>query len=259
MILDEIVEYKREFVRKCRSDVNLSEMKKKAEDAPPPRDFYAAVSSDQKPVNIIAEIKKASPSRGLIRPDFNPRKLAESYKNNGASAISVLTDEKFFSGSLEYLKQARETVSLPVLRKEFIIDEYQIYEARAAGADAILLIAAILKDEEMISFYNLARSLGMSVLPEAHDLSEVKRILRFYPRIIGVNNRDLKTFRVDLSQTLSMREHVPEEICLVSESGIKSKQDLRTLAEQGVKAALIGETFMRAEYPGQMLSSILDF
>ncbi len=257
MILDEIVEYKRGFVAEAKRKVPLEEIKSAGENASPPLNFHSALCNTAESVRIIAEVKKASPSRGVIRSDFNPIKIARRYAECGAAAISVLTDEKYFSGSLEHLRAIRNAVSLPILRKEFIIDEYQIYEARAAGADAVLLIVAILDDAALGSFYGLARRLGMSALIEVHTDAELKRALKISPRIIGINNRNLKTFTVDLEQTARLRRMIPDGICVVSESGIKGAEDIAYLARQRVQAVLIGEMLMRAEDPGQALLTII--
>ncbi len=198
-------------------------------------------------VNLIAEIKKASPSRGIIRGDFNPAKIAMTYQANGASAISVLTDERFFEGRLEYIKKVKENISLPVLRKDFIIDEYQIYESVAAGADAILLIADLLSVNELTGFYNLAASLGLDVLMEVHDEEDIEKALATEALIIGINNRDLHTFRADLSATQKLIRLLPQNKIKVSESGIKSYEDVMFLKSLGVNAVLIGEAFLEAE------------
>jgi len=256
-ILDEIVQYKREFVNQARREVSLEWIKKRAGEIPPPLDFLAALCSSKGRIRVIAEVKKASPSKGVIRRDFDPVMIAKRYAESGAAAISVLTDEKYFQGSLGNLRSIREAVALPLLRKEFIIDEYQIYEARAAGADAILLITAILKDQELSRFYKIARGLEMSVLVEAHEKEEVERALEISPRIIGINNRNLKTMKVDLEQSIRLRPLIPEGICVVSESGIKTAWDLSLLAEHDIHAALVGETLIQAPDPGSALLALL--
>jgi len=197
-------------------------------------------------INLIAEIKKASPSRGIIRGDFNPAKIAITYQANGASAISVLTDERFFEGKLEYIKKIKESISLPVLRKDFIIDEYQIYESVAAGADAILLIADLLSESELKGFYTLADSLGLDVLVEVHNEEDLEKAVKTECHIIGVNNRDLHTFKVDLAMTQKMVRLIPQNRIKVSESGIKSYEDVMFLKSLGINAVLIGEAFMEA-------------
>jgi indole-3-glycerol phosphate synthase len=197
-------------------------------------------------VNLIAEIKKASPSKGILRADFNPVKIAITYQANGASAISVLTDERFFEGKLEYIKKVKESVSLPVLRKDFIIDEYQIYETVASGADAVLLIADLLSKSELCGFYDLASSLGLDVLIETHKEEDVEKALATEGSIIGINNRDLHTFRVDLSITQKLLRLIPANRIRVSESGIRSYEDVMFLKSLGVNAVLIGEAFMES-------------
>jgi indole-3-glycerol phosphate synthase len=257
MILDDIVAYKKDFVAAVKRRISLGEIQVEALNAHAPKSFYDALCSPDGSIRVIAEVKKASPSKGVIREDFDPVWIARRYEDCGAAAISVLTDEKFFQGSLEYLKQVRGAIFLPILRKEFIIDEYQISEARAAGADAILLIAAILDDAEMKDFYDLARSLGMSVLLEVHSEDEAERALRIGPRFIGVNNRNLKDFTVDIRRTELIRRMIPEDICLVSESGIRSAVDIAYLKNIGAKAILVGETLMRSADPGLALRELI--
>jgi len=252
-ILDEIVQYKREFVKHARGKACFEEIKKRAEEIPPPLDFHAALCSPRGQIRVIAEVKKASPSKGVIRQDFDPVMIAQRYAQCGAAAISVLTDEKYFQGTLEHLRAVRQAVPLPLLRKEFVIDEYQIYEAREAGADAILLIVAILDDRDLSRFYKIARGLGMSALIEAHTKEEVSRALRISPRIIGINNRNLKTMKVDIEQSIRLRPLIPEGICVVSESGIKTKEHLFHLAGHNIQAALVGEKPMQSPDPGQAL------
>jgi indole-3-glycerol phosphate synthase len=210
-------------------------------------------------VNLIAEIKKASPSRGIIRGDFNPAKIAMTYQANGASAISVLTDERFFEGRLEHMKTVKEHVSLPVLRKDFIIDEYQIYESVRSGADAILLIAEILSGSELGSFYNLAVSLGLDVLVEVHNEEDVEKALGCQAGIIGINNRDLHTFKVDLAVTQKLLRMIPPGKVRVSESGIKTYEDVMFLKSMGVNAVLIGEAFMEASDIASKMREIMRF
>ena len=212
--------------------------------AAPPRDFHAALSGAP-PMRLIAEVKKASPSKGVIRADFNPVAIAQQYAAAGASALSVLTDVEYFQGSLDYLKAIREVVDLPLLRKDFIIDPYQVYEARAAGADAVLLIAECLSPEQMRSLYNLIRELGMHALIELYDPRNLPAVLATETPIIGVNNRDLHTFVVDLDHTLRLKEQIPANRLLVAESGIGSRADVLRLEQAGVAAMLVGESLMR--------------
>ena len=195
---------------------------------------------------IIAEIKKASPSKGILRGDFNPVKIAMTYQAHGAAAVSVLTDERFFEGKLEYIKMVKESISLPILRKDFIIDEYQIYESVACGADAILLIADLLSDSEMTGFYQIAASLGLDVLLEVHNEEDLEKAIATGGDIIGINNRDLHTFKVDLTVTQKLIRLVPAHKIKVSESGIKSYEDVMFLKSLGINAILIGEAFMES-------------
>lgn len=207
-------------------------------------------------VRLIAEIKKASPSQGVFRPDFNPVELAACYEKNGAAAVSVLTNERFFQGSLAYLRQVKESIRLPVLCKDFIIDPYQIYEAKNFGADAILLIAAVLSQAELSSFVQLAREIELEVLLEVHSSQELKRALSCGAEIIGINNRDLRTFKCDLRVTLQLAEEVPASCLLVSESGIYSVHQIRQLAAVGVDAVLVGESILTSSDRGQKVREL---
>jgi len=251
MILERIVARKREEV---------AELKRRGiprlEPPPGPRGFMAALQARSTEVAIIAEIKKASPSKGVIRADFNPVTIADGYLRGGAAAISVLTDRDFFQGSLDYLARVRDRVPLPVLRKDFLIDPLQVEEAAACGADAILLIAAILEVSRLRELREQAEGLGMDVLVEIHDEEEAEQALMAGARLIGVNNRDLRDFSMDLNTTFRLRRLIPAEIPLVSESGIRDHADILALAEHGVGAALVGETLMRADDPGQALLAL---
>ena len=254
-VLDQIVQHKRQEVAERKQRVPLERLKKTIAPLGRPRNFFGAVTGPGRfRVNLIAEVKKASPSAGVIRADFGPVKIAETYEAAGASALSVLTDEKFFQGKLEYIAAIRERVKLPVLRKDFIIDPYQVYEARAAGADAILLIAECLETSEMIDLQILATEMNLTVLIEVHDLDNLMRVrdrvIGFPHRsysLLGINNRDLRTMKVDLGTTLRMAELVEDRNVLVSESGIHTKQDLNKLADAGIRAVLVGESLMRCE------------
>lgn len=257
MILDDIIAYKRAFVKTARKTLPIDKVRSAAVSAPPAHSFINAISAPAGAVKIIAEVKKASPSRGILRRAFDPVWIATRYANHGAAAISVLTDEKYFQGSLDNLRAVRGAVQIPILRKEFIIDEYQIYEARAAGADAILLIPAILSDADFLKFHNLTQQLGMTALVEVHTEQELRRALRAFPRVIGINNRNLKDFSLDIQQTALIRKHIPSEICVVSESGIKTRADIAFLRNSNVHAALIGETFMKAPDPGVALMELI--
>ena len=255
MILDEIVTRKRRTLAELKQIHSLSDMETNAALAPEPRDFLGAIQSGQAPA-VIAEIKKASPSAGVIRSDLNVTDIVKSYEKGGAAAISVITEEDFFLGKLEYLRQAREASHLPVLCKDFIIDPLQVFSARAAGADALLLIAAILNQQSLVNLLETARSLGMACLVEIHDEDELLRVLKTDARIIGINNRNLKTFEVKLETTFRLRPLVPADRLVVSESGIQQPADLMSLAAAGVDAVLVGTSLMRAEDPGEKLREL---
>lgn len=247
-ILNRILATKAEEVAAARTALPLAHIKQQAQDAPPVRGFIAALRDKHAAgqAALIAEIKKASPSRGLIRTDFNPADHARVYEQSGAACLSVLTDEPYFQGSPLYLQQAREAVVLPVLRKDFMIDEYQVYQARAMGADAILLIAAALSAPELEHLEAVAHDLGMDVLLELHDEHELDKCHRLTTPLRGVNNRNLRTFEVDLQQTLKLLPALSGCI-VVTESGIRSRADVEHMRAHGVHTFLIGETFMRAE------------
>ena len=255
-ILDEILSWKRVEVARRMRALPLAAVMDAAAAAPAPRDFCAALR--QPGVSLIAEVKRASPSKGVIRADVDPAALARAYEAGGAAAISVLTDERFFQGSLADLGAARDAVTLPVLRKDFVIDAYQVYEARAAGADAVLLIAAALVDDALQALHVLARELGMAALVEVHDAAELARAMAIDPRVIGVNNRDLRTFRVDLETTAQLRARVPSGVVLVAESGIRGPEDVARLASIGADAMLVGEALVRAPVPGDKARALSD-
>lgn len=246
-ILDDIFDHKRVEIAGRKQAVPLERVQTQAMGAPPPRDFVAALRGGPSRPALIAEIKRASPSRGLLRPDLDPVRLACIYRENGAAAISVLTDERFFKGSLDDLRAVRGAVDLPLLRKDFVFDPYQVYEARAAGADAVLLIAAMLDDETLAALHDLIGTLGMASLIEVHDEAELRRVLRLKPRLMGINNRDLRTFKVDIETTARLRPLVPEGVILVAESGIHTSADVARLAEWGIHAMLVGESLVTAE------------
>ena len=256
MILDEIVETKRREVAQRKETIPLRSLLKAVEKMPPARDFKAALDADAG-CAIIAEVKRRSPSRGLLRADFDPVRIAAEYEQNGAAAISVLTDETFFGGSDAILSAVRAAVSLPLLRKEFIIDPYQIHETRAIGADALLLIAAILTEVQLREYRELAASLGLAALVEVHDGTELEKALGAGAEIIGINNRDLKTFQTDLQTTLALAPLIPADRIAVSESGIRSRQDIETLTKAGISAFLIGETLIAAPEIGPKLEELL--
>ncbi|MEO2065805.1 MAG: indole-3-glycerol phosphate synthase TrpC [Desulfurobacteriaceae bacterium] len=255
-ILNRIVEHKRVEVEEKKREFNLSLLREEAERLKVPHDFKRAISGEG--INVIAEVKKASPSKGVIREDFDPVSIAKAYERGGAKAISVLTDREFFKGSPFYLRQVAEEVNLPVLRKDFIIDPFQIYGAKVLGASSFLLIVSILSDSQLRDFIELGRELGMEPLVETHDEGEVERALKAGAEIVGINNRNLKTFEVNLSTTLRLLPIVKAEgKVAVSESGIKGKEDIQKLKQAGVDAFLVGETLMRSEKPEEVLRSWL--
>ena len=257
-ILNKIVAVKREELATGLKKVPLAAMRADAESRVLTRDFVGAmrakVAAGQ--AAVIAEIKKASPSKGVLRADFIPADIAQSYAEHGAACLSVLTDKQFFQGSVDYLKQARASCALPVLRKDFMIDPYQVYEARVMGADCILLIAAILDDAQMADLEAVARSLDMAVLVEVHDRPELERALRLKTPLVGINNRNLRTFEVSLDTTLGMLADVPADRLLVTESGILGPADVQRMREAHVHAFLVGEAFMRAKDPGEALAHL---
>ena len=255
-ILDEIYKHKLSEVAEDKKRVSLETLKEQCKKKQEARSFGAALKSNTN-IRIIAEIKKASPSLGIIREDFNPVEIARIYETGGAAAISVLTDEKFFQGRLSYLTDVKKSVNLPILRKDFIIDSYQIYEARSAGADAILLIAALLTKEEIQHYLELARELDMDCLVEVHSEAELKKVLQTNADIIGINNRDLATFKTDLKTTVRLRPMIPTEKIVVSESGIKSRMDVEKLMKEGVDAILVGETLMKSNDISAKLRELL--
>ena len=257
-ILDKIVAAKHQEVAAARKRLSLETVRADAESRVLTRDFVGALKAKiaaGKPA-VIAEIKKASPSKGVLREDFIPADIAQSYAECGAACLSVLTDVQFFHGQVDYLKQARASCQLPVLRKAFMIDPYQIYESRAMGADCILLIAACLDDAQMKDLEAIARSLDMAVLVEVHDGAELERALKLKTELVGINNRNLKTFEVSLDTTLALKAKVPAERILVTESGILTRDDVLRMGAAGVNAFLVGEAFMRAPEPGEALAAL---
>jgi len=257
-ILQKIVAVKREEIAAGLKKKSLAAMRADAESRVLTRDFEGAmrakIAAGQ--AAVIAEIKKASPSKGVLREDFVPADIAQSYAEHGAACLSVLTDQSFFQGSNDYLKQARASCDLPVLRKDFMVDAYQVYEARAIGADCILLIAACLDDAQMADLEAVARSLDMAVLVEVHDRAELERALRLKTRLVGINNRNLRSFEVSLQTTLDMLPEVPADRLLVTESGILGAADVQRMRQAQVHAFLVGEAFMRAPDPGQALAQL---
>jgi indole-3-glycerol phosphate synthase len=257
-ILNKILAVKNQEVAAALSAKPLPVIRAEAEQAAAPRDFVGAIRSKIAAGKsaVIAEIKKASPSKGVIRANFHPAEIADSYARQGAACLSVLTDEQFFQGSAEYLKQARAACDLPVLRKDFMVSEYQVYQARVMGADAILLIAAALTLNQMKTLETLAHKLGMAVLVEVHDGKELEIALQLNTPLIGINNRNLRTFDVTLQTTLDLLERIPADRVVVTESGIFTGQDVKMMRDHQVHAFLVGEAFMRADDPGAELAKV---
>jgi indole-3-glycerol phosphate synthase len=259
-ILQRIVAVKHEEIAAARSRRSLASLREEAESRRDTRGFAAALRAKLaagRPA-VIAEIKRASPSKGVIREHFMPAEIADCYARHGATCLSVLTDERFFQGAVAYLQQAREACALPVLRKDFMVDEYQVIEARSMGADCILLIAACLDDAQMADLEACAESLGLDVLVEVHDGDELDRALRLRTPLVGINNRNLRTFEVSLEATLALLPRVPADRLLVTESGILGAADVRRMREAGVHAFLVGEAFMRAPDPGVALAALFE-
>ena len=254
-ILERILARKREELEAARAAVPLAEMQARARSAPPPRDFVGALRAkiDAGRPAVIAEIKKASPSKGVLRADFDPAAIARSYEAGGAACLSVLTDRDFFQGAHEHLAAARAACTLPVLRKDFITEPYQVFESRALGADCILLIAAALARQDMQGLERAAHSLGMAVLVEVHDASELDGALSLETPLLGINNRDLRTFETRLDTTLDLLDQVPAGKTVVTESGILTSADVTRMRARSVNAFLVGEAFMRAQDPGDSL------
>jgi indole-3-glycerol phosphate synthase len=256
MILDEIIVYKKTELVETKRAAPLAELKAKAASMGPARGFREALAGGEE-IRLIAEVKKASPSKGVIREDFDPVKIARTYEESGASCLSVLTEEKFFQGRLGYLDDIGKDVRLPLLRKDFIIDEYQIYETRTAGADALLLIVACLGHHQLEDYLGLAGRLGLDVLIEAHTYKELDRVLLTGARLVGINNRDLATFKVDLQTTLELLKDIPDDCIVVSESGINTREDVLMLHKAGVDAILVGESLMREKDIGKKVKELL--
>jgi indole-3-glycerol phosphate synthase len=257
-ILNTILARKAEEIAERSGRVPLAELAARAADAAPTRGFADALNAmvaHGEPA-VIAEIKKASPSKGVIRADFRPADIAVSYEFGGAACLSVLTDVDFFHGADAYLQRAREACTLPVLRKDFTIDPYQVYEARVLGADCILLIVAALDDSQLVELSSLAMQLDMDVLVEVHDIDELERALQVPVPLVGINNRNLRTFEVSLETTLAMKDAVPTDRLLITESGIVVAEDVAKMRAAGINGFLVGETFMRAEEPGEALRQL---
>ena len=248
-VLEEICDRKRTHIAQCLNKTPLEDIKKAAQSAPAPRGFKNALiqKHENDEIALIAEVKKASPSKGLIRDNFVPQDIAKQYQNAGAACISVLTDEPYFQGHDTYLRQVHEAVSIPLLRKDFMVDPYQIYESRALGADCILLIMAAISDEDAMEMYSIARDLGMDVLVETHDADEIERALRFEESLIGVNSRNLKTLDVSLNTAKTLIEKIPDSFFKIAESGIYTPGDIEDLKVSGYHGFLIGESLMRQD------------
>ncbi len=255
MILNKIIEEKKKELKNSKSSVSLKEVRKRVGDAENNRGFKKSLANDS--INIIAEIKKASPSKGIIREDFNPVEIAKIYQDNGAVAISVLTDKKFFQGDIQYLNQIRKNVLLPLLRKDFIIDEYQLYEAKAFGADAVLLIAAVLDKNQLTEYMELSREIGLENLVEVHSFKDLEKTMYCEAEIIGINNRDLKTFEISLKTSFELTREIPKNKVIVSESGINTNEDIVSLQKSGVNAFLIGEALMKEKDIAKKLKKLI--
>jgi len=255
-ILDKIVATKREEITRVKTERPEPSLRRQLSDAPPPRDFLAAISAGPS-IRLIAEVKKASPSKGVIRADFQPVEIARTYQQHGAACISVLTDAPYFQGRLDYLREIRAAVELPVLRKDFIIDPYQVIEARAAGADAVLLIAECLDDRQLCTLHEEIVALEMTPLVELYEPANLPRVLAAGARLIGINNRDLRTFEVDLGHTIRVRREIPPAKRVVGESGIRHRTDVELLQQAGVDAMLVGETLMARADIGAAVDELL--
>ncbi len=264
--MEKIVARKRIEVAKAKLNTPIDTLQLRCAQLEPPRNFFAAVVNERLPklgTRVIAEIKRRSPSAGVIRADFDPVRIAKQYAQAGAAALSVLTDEEFFGGHLGYIQQVREAVPLPVLRKDFIVDEYQIWESRAANADAVLLIAEVIPEAELLDMMILARELRMTTLVEAHDVENLLKVRRHigFPHagysLLGINNRDLRTLKTDLSHTFRMVEMVEDKRVLVSESGIRNAEDLKRLRQHDVHIVLVGEHLLKQDDPGRALREML--
>ena len=264
MILEDIISHKKHMLADLKGKQPLGILKDALRRLPPTRNFKDALLEkpsfigNKNPIRVIAEVKKASPSKGIIRNDFNPVEIAQAYEANGAVAISVLTDKKYFQGELAYLKKIKAITSIPILDKDFIIDPYQIYQARIYGADAVLLIAAILTDDELSDYLSLTCKLGLSALVEVHTLKELKRVLAKDVQIIGINNRDLRNFQVNIDTSIQLIKYIPEGKIVVSESGIDNKEVMLSLQKEGIDAFLIGEALIKEKDVGEKLRSLVN-
>jgi indole-3-glycerol phosphate synthase len=255
-ILNKIINQKKERLSYARAKTSIAHLKTVIKDIPLPLAFEQALKREEGQIRLIAEVKKASPSKGLIRQDFNHKAIAAAYKENKANAISVLTEEDFFQGRLEFLADVKTISLLPVLRKDFIFDEYQIYEARANQADAILLIAAILDEKQAEEYLHISKELGMAVLFEVHDHKELEMALRINASVVGINNRNLKTLQIDMNTTLEMKKEIPSDRLIVSESGIRTRDDVLRLEQAGIDAMLIGTSLMESADIGRKIEEL---
>lgn len=246
MFLKQILASQKELLKRKELEEPLAFLQEKIDLLAEEKDFTLALSS-KKPISLLAEVKKASPSKGILVKDFQPQKIAKTYAECGAAAISVLTEEKYFQGSLAYLEKIKQIVQVPLLRKDFLFSEYQIYQSKAYGADAVLLIAALLSKEELNNLLQLANKLGLACLVEVHDLWELEKVLSTPAKIIGINNRNLHTFTVDLERTFQLLPSIPPDKIIVSESGIRQKEDVEKLVQSGVQAILVGEALVTSE------------
>ncbi len=258
-ILEKIVHHKLGEIEAAKQRIPLAELESRLASVPAPLDFYSALTtgSQQGRVSLIAEVKKASPSKGVIRDDFDPVSIARTYARSGAACISVLTDEHFFQGSLDYLVSIREAVSVPLLRKDFVLDEYQVVEARVAGADGVLLIAECLAPDRLLDLHRMIESLGMTALVELYDKKNIPAVLACQPRLVGVNNRDLNTFEIDLMHSIRVKQALPQGIAMVSESGIFTNRDVELMRDNSVDAILVGESLMRSEDIAAAVKSLI--
>jgi len=255
-ILDQIVETKRQEIETAKTARPVQSLVDQLESAPPVRNFLGALAAHG-PIKLIAEVKKASPSKGLIREDFDPLQIAQCYQQHGATCLSVLTDEHYFQGSLQYLSEIRQSVNLPVLRKDFVLDCYQVVEARVAGADAVLLIAECLDDDQLQVLHDQVVDLGMTPLVEFYEQQNLQRVIDIGAQLIGVNNRNLQTFETDLNHVIQLRSQIPQDRLLVGESGIHGHEDAQRLANAGIDAMLVGEHLMAAEDIGAAVKQLL--
>ena len=255
-VLDDIVAHKRQEIAEAKNRTPVRELEAAVDDARPIRDFHRELAADPRP-GLIAEVKKASPSAGIIRDDFSPVEIAKTYESAGAHCLSVLTDEKYFQGHLNFLREIALAVDIPVMRKEFIIDRYQILEARTAGADCVLLIAECLDDAELQDLYSYAHELGMQTLIELYEPENLPRVLATGTRLVGINNRNLRTFVTTLEHTFDLMDEVPDDVLLVSESGIRTNEDICRLRDAGVGGVLVGESLMRQADIGKAVASLM--